>query len=244
MYGGGLDAQAILENKAVIVLYFAVLLILIIMIVWNLKTISSASSEHAYFGYGLPNSIQYAAGAPDVRFQELTMTNQGSTPTNMAEIKQLYPGVVNPRNERLMNKRKRERLTSMRESPVFYDISQTLAEYQYATQFNCADGSSPLPVTDSYGNMTYACADGSSPSSASGYTCSDGSSATSTTNSDGSTSYMCANGSMPTWGGSYSGATGVDTGSGYGSDITSAEHATGAPGAAVQEALLQRQLGY
>lgn len=154
MYDGGFDfnADSVLANKNVILLYFALLLILVLMVVWYLKKSNSSSSEH-YYGYGMPDSYQVLASGPDLRFQEFTGTNQGSTPVNMATVKQMYPGLLKPK----------ERMTAMREAPVFNDISQTLAEYQYATQFNCADGSAPLPMRDAFGNMTYACDDGSTP---------------------------------------------------------------------------------
>lgn len=154
MDGGDFSAQEILENKTAVVVYFAALLVLIIIIMWTLRKNTTKSSEH-YFGYGMPNSYQVLAGAPDIRFQEFSGTNQGSTPVNTATVKQLYPEL----------RSKSERLTGSREPPVFYDISQTLAEYQYASQFNCADGSAPLPARDTYGNMTYACPDGSTPAS-------------------------------------------------------------------------------
>lgn len=191
MYDGGdFSAKDLLENKGAVLLYFAVLLLLVIMVVWYLKMMSSGSSEH-YYGYGMPDSYQVLASGPDVRFQEFSGTNQGSTPINLATVKQMYPGIVKPK----------ERLTAMREAPVFYDISQTLGAYQYATQFNCADGSSPMPVKDAYGNMTYACGDGSTPVSGM--------------------------------------STGLDS-----TDLTGQEHATASPATAVQEALLQHQLGY
>src|ERR1700678_519796 len=193
MYDGGtgdLSPHAILENNGVVLLYFSALLLLIIMIVWFLRNMSS--SEH-YYGYGMPNTYQVLASGPDVRFQELSGTNQGNTPINMATVKQTYPG--------LFKRQKGERLTARPEPPVFYDISQTLGEYQYASQYNCADGTSPMPVKDAFGNMTYACQDGSVPSSA--------------------------------------GTTGLDMTSLTGSS----EYATSSPATAVQEALLQRQLG-
>jgi uncharacterized protein (DUF779 family) len=151
MYTGAesFSAEGILGNKSIVLLYFSMLLVLVVLIVWYLK---QGSSEH-YFGYGMPKSIQFAAGAPDIRFQEFTGTNQGSTPMNIPTVKQMYPGLIS----------RKERLTAMREPPVFWDISQTLGEYQYASQFGCADGSPPMPVKDSFGNMTYACADGSTP---------------------------------------------------------------------------------
>ena len=154
MFEGGFDlsAQGLLENKGLVLLYFAILLVLIFLAVWYLRS-CTVKSEH-YYGYGMPDTYQVLAAGPDVRFQELTGTNQGSTPINMATVKQMYPGII---------KSNGERLTSMRESPVFNEISQTLGEYQYATQFDCSNGDPPMPVRDSLGNMTYACADGSTP---------------------------------------------------------------------------------
>lgn len=154
MYDGGFDlnADGLLANKNLVVLYFAILIVLVFMVVWYLKLSAKSSSEH-YYGYGMPDSYQVLASGPDVRFQQFTGTNQGETPVNMATVKQMYPGLLKPK----------ERLTSMREPPVFNDISQTLGAYQYATQFDCADGGPPMPVKDAYGNMTYACADGSDP---------------------------------------------------------------------------------
>lgn len=155
MFDGGLElsAQSLLENKGLVLVYFAVLILLVFLIVWYLRCQAETKTEK-YYGYGMPDTYQVLASGPNVRFQELTGTNQGSTPINMATVKQMYPNIVKPQGERL---------TAMREAPVFYDISQTLGEYQYATQFDCADGQPPMPVKDSLGNMTYACADGSNP---------------------------------------------------------------------------------
>src|SRR6185437_11713133 len=136
-YDGGfeLSAEDILNNKWVILFYFAVLLVLIVLIVWYFKTMTNKSSEH-YYGYGMPNSYQVLASGPDVRFQEFTGTNQGDTPVNMATIKQMYPGITKGAAERMMAMRKKkERMTASQEPPVFYDISQQLGEYQYASQF-------------------------------------------------------------------------------------------------------------
>lgn len=155
-YDGGTEftAKSILDNQGLVLLYFAVLILLVFMMVWHLKVLVSKTSSEHYYGYGMPDTIQFAAGAPNIRFQEFTGTNQGSTPVNMATIKQMYPGVL-----------PKERLTSMRESPVFYDISSTLDAYQQGTRYSCADGIPAMPVKDAYGNMTYACGDGSQPTS-------------------------------------------------------------------------------
>lgn len=157
MQGGGLDfsADGLLSSKPLVLSYFIVLILLLFVMVWYMKACSSKKEN--YYGYGMPDTPQVLASGPDVRFQEFTGTNQGSTPLNMATVKQMYPGIADASGS--------ERLTAMMEHPVFYDISQTLGEYQYASQFNCANGQPPMPVKDSMGNMTYACADGSSPAS-------------------------------------------------------------------------------
>ena len=150
------SAKAIMSSDAVKMLYFAVLIVLVILIVWYLRSGTQSSGAENYYGYGMPDTYQVLASGPNVRFQQLTGTNQGSTPIDTPTIKQLYPGLMTT---------KREQLTAMRQSPAFFDISNTLGEYQYASQFNCANGDSPMPVKDSFGNMTYACADGSNPMS-------------------------------------------------------------------------------
>lgn len=152
---GGMDysAQSILENKAVVVFYFALLLLLVVMVVFYMRNMMAAKSEH-YYGYGMPDSYQVLASGPDVRFQEFTGTNQGNTPVNMATVKQMYPGIAGGATERL---------TASRDGPDYlHDISQTLAEYQFASQFSCSDGSAPMPFSTPQG-MTYMCGNGSAP---------------------------------------------------------------------------------
>lgn len=147
MYEGGTfseDAKSLIESPVVIMFYFAILIVVVILMLMHLRKMGGAEN---YTGYPTPQTVQSILAGPNLRFQEFTGTNQGSTPINIPTLKQLHPNLPGGK----------ERLTAMRESPVFYDISQTLGEYQYASQFDCPDGGEPMPIRDVYGNFTYTC---------------------------------------------------------------------------------------
>lgn len=141
MSNPGEEAQKILNDHNVRLLYFAVLIVLVALIAWYTKP----KSSERYVGKGAGLTEQSVFSGPDVRFAgQFTGTNQG-------------PNAPLGIDGNSGNSRSGERLTASREPPVFYDISQTLGAYQYASQFSCPDGNVPMPVRDSYGNMTYAC---------------------------------------------------------------------------------------
>lgn len=140
--GSGADeAQKILDNSNVKVIYFAILIILVALVAWYLKPKNGERMEvGSYYGYGLPYTPQSIASGPDLRFQEFSMTNQDTVPTpTVPSLIQagLVPGI-----------KPAERLTARREAPVFYDISRALGSYQDASQYACPDGSSPIPAYD------------------------------------------------------------------------------------------------
>src|SRR4051812_36533183 len=85
-------ADKVLQNKSVIVWYFAILLILVFLMVWWMPK-PMGGSEH-YFGYGMPDSPQVLASGPTMRqAAQFTGTNQGENPITTADVKQLNPGV-------------------------------------------------------------------------------------------------------------------------------------------------------
>lgn len=134
------ELSKLMNNPYVKFLYYAVLLVLVVMIFHYSK-----KSEH-YIGTGLPYSTGAITSGATQRFGTgFSSTDQGSTPS--------YSDL----------RHNSEYLTSSREPPVFWDISNMLADYQKVAQYNCADGSPPMPMTDSMGNTYFACTDGSTP---------------------------------------------------------------------------------
>lgn len=152
-------AEQVLANKGVRLLYFAVLLVLVVLAVWHLKMMSDKQEKMENLGTagtGMPYTYQSLASGPTVRQASLfSMTNQGSNPIHNDDLKYVADA-------------KRERLSSMREAPVFYEISSELGQNQQLAQFNCANGDIPEPgvVTDANGvsYQTMVCKDGSNPS--------------------------------------------------------------------------------
>lgn len=144
-----MDPTKILDNSTVQVVYYAILIIALFMMVYYLKNLSSKQED--IIGSGLVYSTGAITSGATQRFATYpTSTDMGAAPTYNADLR--HP-----------SKLKSEFLTATREPPVFWDISQTLGEYQYATQFSCADGNPPMPVKDHHGNTYYACSDGSTP---------------------------------------------------------------------------------
>lgn len=142
-------AQDVTGNKLLVCIYFAVLIVIVLIILY--KSMSDKSEN--IIGKPVPDTVQSILGGPDLRFaSQLSATNMGRNPVYVQDVKRMYPNAEN--------------MTADREPPVFYDISQTLGEYQYATQFNCKDGSTPMPITDAFGNVTYQCDDSSTPTRA------------------------------------------------------------------------------
>ena len=108
------------------VVYFAVLLILVLMILWNIKFIASKGSEHL-IGVGSAKTAQSLFSGPNIRRlgQDFSSTNQGDqTTVYLPDVKEIIPDVLGG---------SKERLTSAREPPVFYDIGSELEAYQSAS---------------------------------------------------------------------------------------------------------------
>lgn len=134
-------ARQIVDNEWVQLIYYSVLMVLVAIIFYHVHVMSSEN----YIGQGLAYSTGAITSGATQRFGTgFTSTDQGATPS-------------------FNDLQGREYLTSSREPPVFWDISNLLAEYQYATQYNCADGSPPMPMKDNLGNTYFACTDGSTP---------------------------------------------------------------------------------
>jgi hypothetical protein len=152
-------AEQVLSNKGVRLLYFAVLLVLVVLAVWHLKLMSDAKPERmanmGTIGTGLPYTYQSIASGPTQKHASLfSMTNQGTNPVHNDDL--LYAANAN-----------KERLSSMREAPVFYEISSELGQNQQLAQFNCSNGEMPETgvMTDANGvsYQTMVCRDGSNP---------------------------------------------------------------------------------
>lgn len=148
----GDQANKLVSDPTVRVVYFAVLIFLVLMIVYYVKAEADASGAEHYYGYPLPKTIQYAAGGPDLRFQEFTSTNQGSTPDNIPTYLQTHPNALGG-SEHMM--------TGERQAPDFWTVSNILGAYQYVNEYGCSDGSNPIPNVDTHGNITYTCGNGS-----------------------------------------------------------------------------------
>lgn len=93
-------------------------------------------SEHATdggtLGAGLQQVTGFTSGAT-MRFgQELSATNQGANPVHLVD---LPDSITNPPPA------KKDKLTGMRESPVFWEIGDELAAYRYGQN---SDGTSSV----------------------------------------------------------------------------------------------------
>lgn len=104
--------------------YFAVLIVLVLLITFYLFKLSSKGEN--FLGGGVQDQV-FTSGATMRRLgQEFSQPGQGEhTTVYNAEIKEMLPGVVPSRTP--------ERLVSEREPPVFYDVSAELGAYQAAS---------------------------------------------------------------------------------------------------------------
>jgi hypothetical protein len=159
MEGGGMSANDILENKGVRLLYFAVLLVLVLLVVWHLKSMNDRASkktermENLGLGlYGMTESVDNSGA--NVRFKsEPTSETQGKpeTPKN-ADLQAAY-GVS-----------RKDKMTAWRESPAFWDYSLDENNAASASQFLCSDASLPRVEYNAATNQYMMnCADGSVP---------------------------------------------------------------------------------
>jgi len=114
----------VLESKPTRVIYFAVLLLAVLLILGMMASATMKSSEHL-IGVGSGLTEQSLFSGPTIRRlgQEFTSTNQGdSTTVYIPDVLETVPGVLTaPSSERLVNDR---------EPPVFYDIGDELGAYQ------------------------------------------------------------------------------------------------------------------
>lgn len=127
-----------LDSKMTICLYFASVLVLLILIVFHLKSINECNKEQeqiveeAFIGRGLGLGGGYGGQAPSThRFaQEISSSNQGMRNTvsnaEIAEIAPEYSGV----GRAVDVYRPRENLVSTRGEPDFWVVSDTLGRHQ------------------------------------------------------------------------------------------------------------------
>jgi hypothetical protein len=169
----GMSAKDVLENKGVRLLYFAVLLVLLVLVVWHLKNMNdkaSAKSTERVVGSPLSDTYAGAFGYTNRFGQENTSTTVGEriTPFNI-DLKDMTGAnpntAVSTADKALaLAEAKKERLSSMRENPVFLDYAKDEGEAESVSQFVCADGSLPNVGYDvQSGRYNLACRDGSNP---------------------------------------------------------------------------------
>jgi hypothetical protein len=108
-------ASNLLQSHLITVVYFAVLLVLLLLIVWSLR-----NKKENLIGSGVQDQV-FTAGATIRRLgQEFSGTNQGEyTIVHNDELKELVPGSVG-----------KERLVSERGEPDFWEISSELNAYK------------------------------------------------------------------------------------------------------------------
>jgi hypothetical protein len=120
---GGMDtkfADQILASKLTTVVYFAVLLVLVFLILWQMRSVNKKTE--GLIGSGIEDQV-FTSGATMRRLaQEFTGTNQGEyTIVHNDELKELIPGVIPSKKERLVNERG---------EPDFWEISSELNAYK------------------------------------------------------------------------------------------------------------------
>jgi hypothetical protein len=116
----GALADRILSNKMVALAYFAVLLVLVLLVVWMVR--GQSQKTERLIGTGV-SDIVFTSGATQRRLgTEFSSTNQGEyTIVHNDELKELVPGVIPGKSERLVNNA---------EPPVFWEISPQLDAYR------------------------------------------------------------------------------------------------------------------
>ncbi|MFA6089421.1 MAG: hypothetical protein WC755_06160 [Candidatus Woesearchaeota archaeon] len=115
-----LFADKILGNKLTHVVYFAVLIVLIFLILWQMRSMNQKTE--GLIGSGIQDQV-FTSGATIRRLgQEFSGTNQGEyTVVHNDELKELIPGVIPSKSERLVNERG---------EPDFWEISSELNAYK------------------------------------------------------------------------------------------------------------------
>lgn len=146
MEGPGL-VEKTYDSHKVRVLWFAIVLVLLILVTWYLKVLAFKGEN--LIGGGVQDKV-FTSGATQRFAQEMSQPGQGQyTTVRNAEIKEILPGVIPGRSERL---------TASREAPVFYDVSDMLGAYQGATSRSDnpeddAEFATIAAATTPYGNL-------------------------------------------------------------------------------------------
>jgi hypothetical protein len=112
--------RKLVSSSTVVAVYFAVLILIIFMIMWSLSSMNKKTEN--LIGSGIQDQV-FTSGATIRRLgQEFTGTNQGEyTIVHNDELKELIPGVVAGKRERLVNERG---------MPDFWEISSELNAYK------------------------------------------------------------------------------------------------------------------
>lgn len=138
-----------------VVIYFAVLLVLVLLMLFHLSVISkplrqaaaASSSERMtgdYMGYGMvsqngnSNGQVSSAGSTVRGSSQFTSSNQGSPDTqSLSDYAWVNPSAPGPgyQNQQI-GASSSERLTGMRQDPVFFTVDPLLEAYQLSTMDN------------------------------------------------------------------------------------------------------------
>jgi hypothetical protein len=115
-------ASKLLSNPLTTVVYFALLILIVILILWQLR--SATSTAEGLIGSGVQDQV-FTSGATIRRLgQEFGSTNQGEyTVVHNDELKELVPGII-------PKKGSMERLVNERGEPDFWEISSELNAYK------------------------------------------------------------------------------------------------------------------
>lgn len=113
-------ARGVLASPLAVSAYFAVLIVLVFLILWGMSSMNRKTEN--LIGSGIQDQV-FTSGATIRRLgQEFTGTNQGEyTIVHNDELKELIPGVVQEKRERLVNERG---------EPDFWEISSELNAYK------------------------------------------------------------------------------------------------------------------
>jgi hypothetical protein len=118
---GGSYSDDILASSTAKVVYFGVLILLMFLLVWQMRGMSSKTER--LIGSGIQDQV-FTSGATQRRLgQEFSSTNQGDyTIVHNDELKELVPGIIPKKAERLVNDRGN--------GPDFWEISSELDAYK------------------------------------------------------------------------------------------------------------------
>ncbi len=116
------------KNPNVVVVYFAVLLVLVILCLY----LCTSKKSEGFLGNGtVMSAAPYTSGATMRRLgQDFSSTNQGEyTTVHNDEIKELVPGIISGPPAHAMAAKK-ERLVNERGFPDFWEIGSELSAYK------------------------------------------------------------------------------------------------------------------